>query len=41
MVKGEKKPRQSQYKHTKDTDFLTFEDKDETRIDWLYLEVDV
>lgn len=30
-----------QSSQTKVDEFLTFEDKDETRIDWLYLEMEV
>ena len=40
-IKGEEKERNTQYVQTKKGEFLTFQDKDETRAEWLYLEMEV
>ena len=40
-IKGEEEERKMESQQTKVDEYLTFEDKDETRVDWLYLEMEV
>ena len=38
---GQKEVQKKKYFHKDQNDFLTFEDNDETRIEWSYLEITV
>lgn len=40
-IKGEIEERTIKSMQTKKNEFLTFEDRDELRVDWLYLEMEV
>ena len=40
-IKGESEEKRMESEHRQKDDFLTFEDKDETRVEWLYLEMEV
>lgn len=40
-IKGEKLEKTMESTQKKENEFLTFEDKDQTRVEWLYLEMEV
>ena len=40
-IKGESEEKRMESEHRQKDGFLTFEDKDETRVEWLYLEMEV